>query len=157
MVNSMNMIHARYPFIIVWLHWLTLLLVTAQLAIGYLTDELVEDKLVFSVHVVLGSALLILTLLRLSLKMIMKKHMPPKPEKISAKEWLLAKIGHYALYALLIAGPVTGLAAWLLSENFEEIHETVITLLWVVIAGHILAVIKHRVFEKENLLTRMRF
>ncbi len=147
----------HYPFKIVWLHWLTLVLIGIQLAIGYLTEDLVENETLFPMHLVLGFTIVFLTIFRFTLKVRLSKECPAKPERLSDKEWFYARLGHKALYALLIVTPVTGVLAWKVGEDFEEIHETVVTVFWIFIALHVLAVLKHYVIDKENLLKRLRF
>lgn len=146
----------RYPKRLVALHWLTVVLLVVQFGIGFLTDELVENTTMFPVHLILGLVILGVTLVRFAFKVMLKARIPAKPASLGEKEWLVAKLGHIGLYGLLIVAPLSGLAAWNI-EALEEVHETVITIFWILIALHVLAVVKHRVMEKENLMERMRF
>jgi cytochrome b561 len=89
----------------------------------------------------------------------------------------LAKLGHLALYALMVAMPLLGWAAlnasgkpvaffgWELpsllvenkdlGHNLKEIHETIGTLGYFLIGGHTLAALYHHYVMKDSTLRSM--
>ena len=97
------------------------------------------------------------------------------------KTWeILAKIGHYLLYAFMFIMPLSG---WLMSsaagyniklfgiealiipnliaknqemvEFFKEIHVISAYILIALIVGHVLAALKHKYCHKINVISRM--
>jgi cytochrome b561 len=169
---------------LVILHWLMALCIIGMLAGGLLmTGNVLEKSLRFQVyqwHKSLGVVLLWLICARIAVRLATKK--PPLPATMHRYERLAAKAGHLALYAIMILMPLSG---WLLvsssslglptivfglfewphfpnvagnhdmHELAEEIHETVAWVAIGVIMLHVLAVIKHAIIDKENLLPRM--
>ena len=91
---------------------------------------------------------------------------------------LAAHAGHFVLYALMFAIPLSG---WLMSSArgiqtiyfkvlpipdllskdkelavfFGDMHSILSVLLVVVILGHVAAALKHHYFDKDDVLTRM--
>ena len=176
---------ARYSTVAITLHWLMALAFILMLASGLAMDSdgLLPPALKFQMfqwHKSLGVCLLMLFFVRLGWRLL---HEPPAlPASIKGLEKLAAHAGHWGLYALMIAMPLTG---WLMVSAsvfglptivfglFEWPHIPGVAmneaisgaanqahglLAWVfiaLIAGHIAAVIKHAVIDKHNLLPRM--
>ena len=70
---------------------------------------------------------------------------------------MAAHVGHWALYALMVLAPVTGLAAWYGGiEAAAEVHELFKPLLIILVAVHVLAALFHQFVLKDNLLARMK-
>lgn len=71
---------------------------------------------------------------------------------------LAGEAGHVALYALMIALPVTGLLAWYGGVTaLADLHGGVLkVLLWIVIIGHVVAAFYHQFILRDGLLNRMR-
>ena len=107
-------------------------------------------------HIIVGSLILALVIWRLVLRRT--RGVPAAPEGESALMKRAGAAGHWALYALMIALPVTGLLAFYGGmTSLAEIHaELLKTLLWVVIAVHVLAAFYHQLVLKDGLLNRMR-
>ena len=112
------------------------------------------------------------------------KQVPALPLTIPKREAIAAKIGHILLYITMFAMPFSG---WMLvstsaRSNFTEIfglfnwpdipgvqgneflhemaenaHTVIAIILAILIVGHVAAVVKHIIVEKENLLPRMWF
>lgn len=173
---------ARYTAVAIALHWLMAVAFALMLASGLMMDDL-EPALKFQVfqwHKSLGVTLLVLFFVRLGWRLL---HKPPAlPASVQGLEKLAAHAGHWGLYALMLAMPLTG---WLMVSSsvfglptivfglFEwphipgvvmneavsglskEAHEILAWVFMALIAGHIAAVVKHLVIDKHNLLPRM--
>ena len=144
----------KYPGIIRLFHWSMAILVLMQFALGFLMEDLPKQS-VF-IHAGLGFLILALTVVRLALNLRLKRIFPPKPDGFSDKEWKITKIGHGWIYALLIAVPVTGALGFFTGEHdLEEIHETLVWIFILLLAGHIAITIKHQIFDKKKIIQRM--
>ncbi len=171
--------HSRYGSLSIALHWLMFLLMVAV----YATIELRElfpkgsdpREAMKALHFMLGLSVLLFVILRIYAKVT-----SPTPmiiPGVSPSQDLAAKLGHLALYGLMIIMPILG---WLLlsaaakpipffglelppliSENkdlaktIKEIHETIGVLGYYLIGIHVLAALYHHHIRKDNTLTRM--
>ena len=103
----------RYKSIVVWIHWITAALVVTQVIIGFTFDEFMERgparSEVFAWHKTLGATILVLALVRLAVRLLNPP--PPYPTDFPKWERFLAVWNHRLFYVLLIALPLTGLAA----------------------------------------------
>ena len=103
----------RYKSIVVWIHWITAALVVTQVIIGFTFDEFLEKgparSEVFAWHKTLGATILVLALIRLAVRLLNPP--PPYPTDFPKWERFLAVWNHRLFYILLIALPLTGLAA----------------------------------------------
>jgi cytochrome b561 len=103
----------RYKSIVVWIHWITALLVVTQVVIGFTFDEFMERgparSELFAWHKTLGATILVLALVRLAVRLLNPP--PPYPTDFPKWERFLAVWNHRLFYILLIALPLTGLAA----------------------------------------------
>ncbi|HEU5048651.1 MAG TPA: cytochrome b [Rickettsiales bacterium] len=160
-------------------HWLMALLVISLLIIGLIVADLPKghewhDPLM-SLHKSFGVTAFILCIIRIGLRL--KFGAPALPEVIAPLERQLAKLGHFALYGFMLAMPITGylMSTWFgfpvklfglelpklvgvdrgLSKLMQETHENLGLILIGVIALHVLAVAKHRIKDRVNLLQRM--
>ena len=162
------------------LHWLMAALLIGLLSLGfYMADlPLSPDKLqLYAWHKWVGVTVFALVWLRLLWRIT---HRPPAyPDSMSRTLQLLAHGGHWALYALMIAIPLTG---WLMSSakgfqtvwwgvwpipdllakdkelghSLQEVHEALNWLLVLLISGHAAAALKHHWVDRNDILTRMR-
>jgi len=131
-------------------------------------------KLIFYWHKSLGITLLILFAARIFARALTTA--PSLPASFSKFESWGAKAGHIMLYVFGILAPLSG---YLMKTaggktvnffNFElppiieskfvakyayKSHEILAWVLLALIVGHVLAVVKHYLFKKENLLTRI--
>ncbi len=174
----------RYHTTAIALHWVMAVAFLLMLASGLSMVHLdMAKSLKFSMyqwHKGLGVLLLLTFALRLGWRLL---HKPPAlPASIKGLEAVVAKAGHIALYICMFVVPVAG---WVMvssspyglptivfgwfewphvpgiagNEAVEATSKTAHRLLaWffgLCIAGHVAAVIKHFVIEKENLLPRM--
>ena len=107
------------------------------------------------IHLALGLAVLGLALARLWLR---RRHGAPaapaeEPELFrTASNW-----AHGAIYALLLAMPLTGLLAWFGRVGAAAgLHEILMNLLLALVFVHVAAVAVHQVVWKTDLMARMK-
>lgn len=186
LLNSPN----RYGLIGRFLHWSMALL----LLVGYVTGEVAEDALehgakgvsegleglAAGLHSAAGVAVLGLLGLRIVWRLI--DHPLPPPPGAPRWEEKAAKWAHIALYAVLAAMPLSGLAlamtgkeplavrglGWLgidqipvllssrfLNEGLEEVHEAMVSLLITIVTLHVAASVWHAVVRRDGVAQRM--
>lgn len=170
---------AQYTATAKVLHWLMALLIVGLLALGFVMTEMPvsPQKLkVYSWHKWAGVTVFVLLLVRVSWRIA--HHPPALPWQMGRLQQVAAHLGHLALYALMIALPITG---WLMSsakgfqtvwfgvlpipdflgkdkelgELLEEVHESLSWVLIVLLAVHVVAALKHHFIDKDDILTRM--
>ena len=159
------------------LHWLLAVLLLAVLVLGLVVEDMAKGPVrvaTMNWHQSLGFLVLVLVALRLLWRLV---NPVPRPEG-TALTGKLAVLMHWALYALMIAQPLSG---WLLiqaeghelalfgraplpvlvaeSEPLEEIMEALHGGIWVVLAiaalGHTAAALKHHFIDRDRTLVRM--
>ncbi|HVH03264.1 MAG TPA: cytochrome b/b6 domain-containing protein [Amaricoccus sp.] len=145
------------------LHWTIALLVGAQYlafdGIGRAFNVgLREGSFAYSAgtigHIAAGSLILGLMAWRLGLRLTRGTPPPPDAEPAIAK--LAAHAVHWAFYGLLIAMPLSGLAAWFLpSRQIGGLHDLGQTLLLGLIGMHVAAVLVHQLWWRSGLIARM--
>ena len=169
----------RYPPLSIFLHWAMLLLI-----IGVYSCILLHESFprgsdmradLKTWHFMLGLSVLALVIIRIVSRLFTTKP-PIKPEP-PAWQMLFAKTMHLALYAFMLAMPILG---WLilssadktipffglelpaligpdkaLAEQIEEVHETIGTIGYFLIALHALAALFHHHVVKDNTFRRM--
>ncbi|MFN3845227.1 MAG: cytochrome b [Paracoccaceae bacterium] len=75
----------------------------------------------------------------------------------SGVQHLAAHVGHFGLYALMVAVPISGAVAWFGGvSDAADAHEVLKTLLLVFVAAHVAAALLHQFWLKDGLLLRMR-
>lgn len=104
----------RYRAIVVWIHWLTALVVVTQVVVGFTFHRVYEQGTpermeMFAWHKTLGALILVLALVRLAVRLMNPP--PPYPSDFPKWERFAAVWSHRLFYILLIALPLTGLAA----------------------------------------------
>ena len=106
----MTMNHTRFAPVQRLLHWLMSACIFAMLFIGVGMVSTVTPSYsrLVSIHKPLGFTILVLALIRLSLRIYYGA--PPLPADLPAPMKLAAKLSHYAFYALMIAMPLLGWA-----------------------------------------------
>lgn len=148
------------------LHWLMAALIFFNLLVtegieqwnrAARRGETLEADQLFSanLHAYVGIAILVLAVLRLVLRI--KQGAPAAPEAEPPLFRLLAKLAHAALYALFILMPVTGLMKYYADIDLAgDLHADVLkVVLWLIVAGHVGAVLVHRFVWKTDVATRM--
>ena len=161
------------------LHWLMALMILGLLALGfYMSDlPLSPEKLqLYSWHKWAGVTVFVLVWLRLAWRIT---HRPPAlPSGMPVHMQWAAHLGHFLLYALMIAIPLSG---WLMSSAkgvqtvwfgvlplpdlldkdkalghlLAEVHEALNVGLLLLVAGHAAAALFHHVVHKDDTLRRM--
>jgi cytochrome b561 len=103
----------RYKSIVVWIHWITALLVVTQVVVGFTFSEFMERGPartdLFAWHKTIGATILVLALLRLAVRLLNPP--PPYPSDFPKWERFFAVWNHRIFYFMLIALPITGLLA----------------------------------------------
>jgi cytochrome b561 len=178
-------VKTRYNLVAIILHWVMAIAFLLMLGSGLAMVNLdaLPQSLKFNMyqwHKSLGVLLLLTFFVRIGWRLF---HKPPKlPASFKKLDVIGAKLGHWGLYALMIAMPITGwvmvsssvyglptiVFGWfewphieILSGNetinalSKDAHEILGWVFIAMIAVHIGAVLKHYIFDKENLLTRM--
>jgi cytochrome b561 len=147
-------------------HWLTAILVLFNLTFsdnittwyravrrtGSATADQVSSA---NIHAYVGIAILVLIVLRLALRF--KSGVPAAPPEEPTIFRVGAKIAHVALYLLLIALPLSGIAAYYFGiDQAGSIHADVLKIvLWVLIGAHVAGALVHHFYWKTNVLRRM--
>lgn len=166
----------QYGSVSKFFHWVIFFLVVCMFFIGYFMDDLSGEikGTVVNIHKVTGILILLLMLLRLIWSLTNIKPLVP-----NAKPWekMLERSGHFLLYFVLFAMPVSG---WLmtiasgkpprlfnialtfpfdknkpLAELCESIHSSLAIIIIVLVSLHVLAAVYHHIIKKDNVLRRM--
>ena len=178
---------SRYGDTAVIFHWLIAFLILGLLAIGkYMTGLAENDPLRFELtqwHKSFGIAVLLLSILRLLWRFT---HKPPAtPSSLPTWQRQVSALVHLALYALMLALPITGwimvsasplnidtvlfgVIPWphiplilelpnkeALAIAFHNYHEWASWALIALLLAHIGAALKHHFFDKDTILQRM--
>ena len=170
----------RYGLPMVVIHWLMALGILTAFAVGlYMVDipGITPFKLkLFNWHKWLGVTLFTLVLLRMVVRMVSKT--PKYPAHWGHNTVLFAKLGHFALYVLMLGVPTFGYlyslasgfpVVWFgvielpvlidkdpgLKELFKTLHELSAKGLVFLVAGHVLMALKHHFMDKDRVLGRM--
>ena len=160
-------------------HWLVVVLILAQYTWAWRIDNVEGFRArleLVTQHKTIGMTVLALALLRLLWRLFNRP--PPLPSSMKPWERRAAKSGHWLLYGLIFAMPLTG---WLYSSAaglgdywwgpvnfpslvdsserleavFGQIHWILAISLGVVAGIHVLAALRHHFFSKDDVLTRM--
>lgn len=171
--------NTRYSTASIALHWATVLLFIAVYVLINLADGFPrgspERQAARDWHGMFGLLIFALVWLRIALRVLGTT--PPIQPPPSALMEKLAKLGHLALYVLMVALPMVG---WLmlsakgkpipffglelpallapnkeLGHTIEEIHEFGGNLGYFLIGGHAVAALFHHYVVKDNTLLRM--
>ena len=158
------------------LHWLSAILLLVQIPLGfYLVDlDFGEERInVENIHVILGLTIFYIVIIRL-----LNKILNPTPKlgrSIFKGQIFLAKINHILLYLAILSITISGILKKLfngeslviffreiqikdnfeLADQFYNIHILSNYVILFLIAIHLIAVIVHRLFFKDNLLKKM--
>ena len=174
----MNQTHT-YTAVAKLLHWGMAVLILGLLALGFVMTDmpLSPEKLqYYSWHKWAGVTVFVLVWLRLLWRITHPA--PAYPSSMSPLVRGMAHAGHAALYGLMIIIPLSG---WLLSSAkgvqtvwfgvlplpdllekdkalghlLHEVHEALNFLLLFLLAGHVVAALKHHWIDKDDILKRM--
>lgn len=151
---------AGYTRFQIILHWLIALLILMQ----YLFHERMEaayeavqkggDGSGGDIHALTGVTILVLAIIRIALKV--RRGSPELPADEPAWQKMAAHATHGILYLLMLAVPLTGMAAWGGGiEAAAEVHGLLTGLLLIVFALHFAAALYHRFILKSGVMERM--
>ncbi len=155
---------ASYSRAQIVLHWAIALLVFFQLIFGEaigeyghaLRDGETPDSglvIMGNAHIWVGVAILVLMLARIALRLA---HGAPALIPGPKLQETVAKAIHGLFYLLLIAAPLTGLAAWFLKiKPAGEVHELMKPVFIVLIVLHIVGALWHKFVLKDATMQRM--
>tara|TARA_B100001121_G_scaffold63086_1_gene55331 strand:- start:160 stop:687 length:528 start_codon:yes stop_codon:yes gene_type:complete len=172
LINSLT----EYGLISKVLHWLSAILLLVQIPLGfYLVDlDFGEERInVENIHVILGLTIFYIVVIRLVNKIL--NPTPKLDPSIFKGQVFLAKMNHILLYFTILSITISGILKKLfngetlviffreikLNDNFEladqfyNIHILSNYTIMVLIGIHLIAVIVHRLFFKDNLLKKM--
>lgn len=170
---------SRYSTSIILLHWLTAGLIVTAFTIGLTVAGMSLSPAKFkwvTWHKWIGVTVLGLVMLRLLARLLGET--PPLPASMRPAARIAAKLGHLALYTLMVATPLTG---WMMSsaygfpviylklaqlpdlvapskalaETLKGVHTTLNCVMAATVLGHVAAAIKHQVIDRDGLMRRM--
>ena len=145
------------------LHWTVVGLVAVQWFLGWPMSQIFEARQEGTevalrgaayVHIALGISIFVVMLIRLSVKLRRPVEVAPDSDHPTLRT--LGKINHWAFYAVLLALPLGGIAAWFgRSEAAGAAHSLLAILLPVLIAIHVSASLFHHFVLRDGLIRRM--
>lgn len=166
----------RYDSVARSLHWASALLIAAAFVMGLTIDALPRDSRppYLNLHVLVGLAVVVLALVRLGWR---AGHAAPPPANSGPLATLALKLGHGALYLLMLVVPLIGFAPlfargrginfglFQIASPIErtkdwigpttEVHEIAAYALIALAVGHAAAAVYHQVALKDGLMLRM--
>lgn len=165
---------SRYDGLTIAIHWISAVIVITLWLIGQLEDFVPRGPMrmgLWSTHVTLGFILAALLVTRIVWRLTSGRQLPPAETGLLG---LAAKLGHLALYALLIAVVALGLAdAFVRGFNMfdlfhlpqigdrewrrpiNELHELAANAVVAMALVHAAAALFHRYVLKDQVLARM--
>lgn len=167
----------KYPLAMRILHWAMAVLICGQLAAGAWMVRLADAVPAkfdhwYPWHKCTGIVLLLLLVARYLIRR--RSKLPPPPTVFTRWERLAAHVGHATIYVLLLFVPLMGysmsssftqsdgvyffgvLLPELLPKNdrhfevFRQLHRWSAYLLLVIVIVHVLAALKHRLFDRAR-------
>jgi cytochrome b561 len=170
----------RYGKVAIGFHWLIALCLIGQMAFGFLLDDIAPRGTpmrgpTINLHKSFGMVLGLLILARVGWRLW---HQPPGwPASMAAWQQRAALWGHRALYVCMLVLPLSGYLGSNFSRNgvvffglklapwgpnlpevyrvFNTIHVVTAWLLALLIAGHVLAALKHALVDRDEVFSRM--
>ena len=160
-------------------HWLIFLLIAGMVAVGFIMEGMAKGPDAFKLiglHKSTGMVVLFLVSLRLMWKAA--NVAPLLPVSLHVFEKFLAHAGHFALYVLMFAMPLSGWAmssaagfpvsvyGWFvlpdlvapdntLKHQMIDLHGFLAWTLIVMVSLHVLAALLHHFYYRNNVLVRM--
>ena len=168
----------RYSTVSLIQHWgIALLLVAQILLVSDANTDGPDARMWVGLHKSVGLSILVLTLVRLGWRIA--NPAIPLPQGTPRWQRIAARTSHVLFYAVLIVLPLTGWLAssaagrdiawfglfdWPLlpigggrdtARALMSIHHALPKLLYVLVAIHVLAALKHQFLDRDNVLRRM--
>jgi cytochrome b561 len=169
----------RFDRVSIALHWATVILLLGQFASAWLlgtAPDILSTATLLAIHRSAGLLTWLVTVGRLVWRHRFA-HLRPFPASMPKLQQHIAKANEYALYALLLLQPLTGLADTLLRGRpfvlffagippllipdrplarwFHHVHEITATALLCLIGLHVAAALFHGVILRDGVLQRM--
>jgi cytochrome b561 len=173
--------NAAYSIPARWFHWLTFLLASILVPVGFVMADRAERNIfdaltnsLFSTHKLIGFSLLWITVLRLGYRLLSGA---PQPEPgLPPWQAAVSRVAHWGLYALLLIIPLLG---WLgismypaldifglfslpaiaqksdLANQVLELHKAAAWVLIALVVLHVSAALFHYFVRKDGVLQRM--
>ena len=163
----------RYRPIVVAIHWVTAALILTQIYLGFAFSSFPkgtpERAELFTWHKTVGVIILMLALLRLAVRLLNPP--PPYPAELAKWERAFAVWTHRLFYVLIIALPLTGLAA--VSKGgpkteiiggltvptiplpIGELHEPLVFATIFLLLLHVAGALKHQFIDRGPSADRM--
>ena len=110
------------------------------------------DLFLHKVHAWSGWLILGLVVLRVAARILRK---PPSVSATPLRSHRAAQASHAALYALLIALPVTGTLSMYISRSFAPVHSALTWVLLALVVIHVSAALWHHFVVRDNVLKGM--
>ena len=170
----------RYDNTSVALHWLIGIALLAETAFGYLVDDIAPRGTpargaFINLHKSLGIVLGLLIALRLVWRLL--HHAPELPPPTPSWERKAARLGQAAMYACMVALPLSGYVASNFSRYgvrlfgvalppwgadlprvyavFNTVHVVTGYLLCILVAAHVAAALKHALVDRDGVMRSM--
>jgi cytochrome b561 len=105
------------------------------------------------IHASMGAGILILVIVRLIIRM--NSRVPPPPADLPPLLQLVSRVTHFALYAVLVALPLSGAAALFISPEAGDVHEALKNALYVIAGLHIAGALTHLLIFRDGVFFRM--
>lgn len=167
----------RYTRIAIALHWLIAVLIVANFALAWGSEDLAKETrgMMMGYHKSIGLSVLVLSFVRLFWRLSHKA--PPYLPSVSALEAKAATATTWGFYILMIVIPITG---WMmvstgqypltyfnifavpklpigkpLGDFGHESHEVLAFVFLALLGLHVLGALKHRLVDKDGTLQRM--
>ena len=113
-----------------------------------------SEALLADLHVAFGIAIFVLALLRVALRVT--RGAPPPPEAEHPALRTVARATHLALYAIILAMPVTGGLAWFAGiDAMAELHGAGKVAIFALVILHVAGAFHHHFVLKTDVLRRM--
>lgn len=173
------MARARFTGLAIFLHWLVALLLIGQFAFGWLLGAIPRNTPArgfwINQHKSIGLVIGLLIVVRIAWRL---RHAPPPLLPMPAWQRRAASISHAAMYVCMALMPLSGyvasnfskygiklfnvlpLAPWGAHDKavyamLNQTHQATAIVLAALVGLHVLAVIKHQLIDRDNLLARM--
>jgi len=170
----------RYDRVAAWLHWGIGVLLLAEIAFGFLLDEIAPRGTparagVINLHKSVGIVIGVLIVVRIGWRL---RHAPPPwPATMSLRRQRAATLGHFMLYACMVVAPLAGY----LGSNFSKhgvrffgvvlapwgpdwpaaysflvgLHDASTYLLLALTVGHVAMALRHALIERDGIFARI--
>jgi len=172
--------HERYDSVAIALHWILVVGILFQIALGLYLGEVPRNTPARTVwvnfHKSVGLTLGALILFRVYWRLTHRP--PPLPESMPRWERVAARANHALLYVCMVGMPLAGYTAsnfsrfgikyfnlvelkpWGVDDRriydfFNTTHKTLAVIFIALIALHVLAALKHGLIDRDRVLRRM--